>query len=244
MSDPLAQLESRIVHVFRNRAWLECAITHPSLLQDRPEVAENNQRLEFLGDAVLQLVLTEALFRQFPAEREGLLSKRRAALAKGSFLARLAQEIGLGPVLRMGASEESSGGRHRAAALEDALEALIGALYLDAGLEETRQVVLALYGNLDERLAGADTTENPKGQLQERVQPAHGNTALRYEVVSMTGEDHAREYQVTVYLLDRELGTGRGTSKKQAEEAAARAALLVVPNPAAPGSKDALGSNG
>jgi ribonuclease-3 len=228
MSDPLDQLESRIGHVFRNRAWLECAITHPSLLPERPEVAENNQRLEFLGDAVLQLVLTEALFQQFPAEREGLLSKRRAALAKGSFLARLAQEIGLGPVLRMGASEESSGGRHRAAALEDALEALIGALYLDAGLEETRRVVLGLYGKLDDRLAGADTTENPKGQLQELVQPTHGNTALRYEVVGTTGEDHAREYDVTVCLLDRELGRGRGSSKKQAEEAAARAALLVV----------------
>jgi ribonuclease-3 len=205
-------------------------------------VAENNQRLEFLGDAVLQLVLTEALFRQFPAEREGLLSKRRAALAKGSFLARLAQEIGLGPVLRMGASEESSGGRHRAAALEDALEALIGALYLDAGLEETRRVVLALYGNLDERLAGTDTTENPKGQLQERVQPAHGNTALRYEVVSMTGEDHAREYEVTVYLLDRELGRGHGTSKKQAEEAAARAGLHVLRAMLDAGNGDEAGS--
>jgi ribonuclease-3 len=238
MSDPLSQLEVRIGHAFRNRAWLECAVTHPSLLPERPELAGNNQRLEFLGDAVLQLVLTEELFRQFPTEREGLLSKRRAALAKGAFLARLAQEIGLGAALRMGASEETSGGRHRAAALEDALEALIGALYLDTGLEETRRIVLALYGNLDHRLAGADTTENPKGQLQERVQPAHGNTALRYEVVGMTGEDHAREYQVTVYLLDRELGTGRGTSKKQAEEAAARAALQVLTSPDQPGNLD------
>jgi len=236
VTDPSATLldalQRRLAYSFRNAALLECAITHPSLLQDQPLVSENNQRLEFLGDAVLQLVITEALFLEFPSEREGLLSKRRAALAKGAFLAKLAREIGLGPALRMGASEESTGGRHRAAALEDAFEALVGAIYIDSNLDETRRVVLGLYGNLSARLAGADDFENPKGRLQELVQPTHGNTALRYQVVRTTGEDHAREYDVTVYLLDRELGSGRGTSKKQAEEAAARAALLELSKPA------------
>lgn len=228
MNDALATLESRIGHAFKTRTWLERAVTHPSLLPEKTETGENNQRLEFLGDAVLQLIITEELFRIFPAEREGVLSKRRSALAKGAFLARLAQEIDLGAALRLATSEEATGGRFRAAALEDAFEALIGAVYLDSDLDETRRVVHALYGDLAARLAGMESAENPKGQLQELVQPRHGNTALRYDVIRTTGEDHAREYEVAVYLLDRELGTGRGTSKKLAEEAAARAALLVM----------------
>jgi ribonuclease III len=226
--DPLTNLEIRIDHAFNDRSLLERAVTHPSLLQDRPDVIESNQRLEFLGDAVLQLVLTEVLFEMFPGDREGLLSKRRAALANGVFLAQLAREIGLDQCLRLGASEESTGGRSRASALEDAFEALVGAVYLDAGLLIARRVVMGLYGHLPERLAGVEDVENPKGRLQELVQPVHGNNALRYEVVHIKGEDHAREYEVAVYLLDRLLGSGRGPSKKIAEEAAARAALAVV----------------
>lgn len=225
-NDPLEQLQTRIDHTFVDGGLLERAVTHPSLLQDRPEIAESNQRLEFLGDAVLQLVLTEALFELYPGDREGVLSKRRAALANGTFLAGLAREIGLDVALRLGASEESSGGRTRAAALEDAFEALIGAVYLDSGLAKARRVVLGLYGELPARLALVEDVDNPKGRLQERVQPTHGNNALRYEVVRATGEDHQREYEVAVYLLDRALGEGRGSSKKAAEEAAARAALV------------------
>ena len=224
----LEALEIRIDHAFRNRSLLERAVTHPSLLQDRSDLIESNQRLEFLGDAVLQLVLTEALFRLFPGDREGVLSKRRAALANGTFLARLAQEIGLDRALRISASEESTGGRGRASALEDAFEALVGALYLDSDLPTVRRVVLGLYRDIPARLAATGDVENPKGQLQELVQPVHGNTALRYDVLSIEGEDHARKYEVGVYLHDRQLGTGRGTSKKQAEEAAARAALEIL----------------
>ncbi len=228
MNDPLDQLEIRIDHVFRDRALLERAVTHPSLLADRPDLVESNQRLEFLGDAVLQLVLTEALFALYPGDREGVLSKRRAALANGVFLAALAREIGLDVALRLGASEEATGGRTRSAALEDALEALIGALYLDGGLLIARRVVLGLYGPLPDRLATVEDVENPKGRLQELIQPLHGNNALRYEVVRIAGEDHARAYEVAVRLLDRTLGEGRGPSKKTAEEAAARAALVAM----------------
>jgi ribonuclease-3 len=220
-----AQLEARIDHVFRDRSLLDRALTHPSLLPERPGLGESNQRLEFLGDAVLQLVLTEGLFVLYPAEREGTLSKRRAALANGTFLARLAREIGLDQALRLGTSEESTGGRERASALEDAFEALVGAVYLDSDLAEVRRVVSRLYGPLEERLAAVGDSENPKGRLQELVQPMHGNSALRYEVVRIEGEDHARTYETAVYLLDRQLGLGRGTSKKTAEEAAARDAL-------------------
>lgn len=229
MNDALDQLEIRIDHVFRQRALLERAVTHPSLLQDRPDLVESNQRLEYLGDAVLQLILTEALFELFPGDREGLLSKRRSALANGVFLARLAREIGLERALQLGASEEATGGRSRAGALEDAFEAMIGAIFLDSNFETARRIVLNLYGPLPERLAIVEDVENPKGRLQERVQPTHGNTALRYEVLGIQGEDHAREYEVAVFLHDRQLGTGRGSSKKQAEEAAARAGLAALP---------------
>jgi ribonuclease III len=228
MSDSLAPLEDRIKHAFRDPSLLERAVTHPSLLQDRPELPESNQRLEFLGDAVLQLVLTEELFTLYPTEREGVLSKRRAALANGVFLAGLARECGLAEALRLGASEESTGGRERAAALEDAFEALIGAVYLDSDLPTARRVVLGLYGPLADRLATVEDVENPKGRLQELVQPVHGNNALRYEVIAIDGEDHARTYAVAVFLQDRTLGEGRGSSKKTAEEAAARAALVAL----------------
>jgi ribonuclease III len=228
MSDPLEQLEIRIDHTFQNRSLLERAVTHPSLLQERPDIAESNQRLEFLGDAVLQLVLTEILFELFPGDREGVLSKRRSALANGVFLAQLAREIGLDAALRLGGSEEASGGRTRAAALEDAFEALIGAIYLDAGYAIARRVVMGLYGHLPDRLALVEDVGNPKGRLQEFVQPQHGNNALRYDVQDVIGADHAREYEVAVYLNDRLLGSGRGTSKKSAEEAAARAALVLL----------------
>lgn len=227
MNEPLARLQARLGHAFRDAALLERAVTHPSYLPENPSTAESNQRLEFLGDAVLQLVLTEVLFGFFPADREGQLSQRRAALAKGAFLHQLAREIGLDACLRLGTSEEATGGRTRASALEDAFEALVGALYLDSDLPTTRRIVLGIYGPLSDRLA-LESSDNPKGRLQELVQPKHGNEALRYEVIRTLGEDHAREFEVTVYLLNRPLGTGRGTSKKLAEESAARVALEAL----------------
>jgi ribonuclease-3 len=227
-SSPLAALQQRLTYTFRDVALIERAVTHPSYLQDHPEISESNQRLEFLGDAVLQLILTEALFQLFPNDREGLLSKRRATLSKGVFLAQLARESSLDACLRLGASEEATGGRQRASALEDSFEALVGALYLDSDLSTTRRVVLALYGALPDRLVGSEDSDNPKGQLQEIIQPKYGNTALRYDVTRTEGEDHAREYEVTVFLNDRALGAGRGTSKKLAEESAARVALETL----------------
>ena len=230
MSDSLAPLQARLGYTFRDPALLRRALTHTSFLQGDP-TAESNQRLEFLGDAVVQLVLTDALYRLFPTDREGLLSKRRAALANGPFLARLAREIELDACLRLGASEESTGGRARSAAIEDAFEALVGAVYVDSDFPTVSRVVLGLYGPLPDRLAKVENEENPKGRLQELVQPIHGNNALRYDVVRIDGEDHAREYAVSVFLHDRPLGSGRGSSKKLAEESAARAALTALPKP-------------
>ena len=228
MSTPLKGLQTRLGYDFRSASLLELAFTHTSFLPEHPETAESNQRLEFLGDAVLQLIVTEALFELFPGEREGVLSKRRAALTKGVFLVELARELQLDACLRLGTSEEATGGRQRASALEDAFEALVGAIYLDSDLSQTRGVILGLYGNLAIRLESMEHEENPKGRLQELVQPQHGNHALRYEVTGVEGEDHARAYQVEVFLHERSLGTGRGPSKKVAEEAAARTALTAL----------------
>jgi ribonuclease-3 len=233
MTSAFESLQAQLDYRFRDPRLLQRAVTHRSYLPEHPEVAESNQRLEFLGDAVLQFVLTEALFQLYPGEPEGVLSKRRAALSKGTFLVELARQLHLEACLQLGASEESTGGRHRASALEDAFEALIGAVYLDSDLPSTRRVVLRLYGDLAQQLAGTEQEENPKGRLQELIQPAHGNQALRYEVLSIEGEDHAPAYEVGVSLKGRALGRGRGPSKKLAEEAAARSALALLKREAA-----------
>jgi ribonuclease-3 len=224
--DSLADLQARLGHTFAKPALLTEALAHPSYTNEHPEAGPSNQRLEFLGDSVLQLVLSETLYALYPTEPEGSLSRRRSVLANGRALASLAVSLGLDDALRLGTSEESTGGRARSSNLEDVFEAVIGALYLDAGLEKTRVVLLAIYGPLETRLSAGLDLDNPKGRLQERIQPLHGNNALRYESTHTAGADHAKEYSSKVFLLDRLIGEGRGTSKKAAEEAAARAALV------------------
>ena len=234
MPQKITALQQRLGYEFRSAPLLLEALTHPSYLQDHPKAGPHNQRLEFLGDSVLQFILTEALFGEFTAEREGVLSRRRAVLSKGGFLTQMARDLGLDAALRLSKSEDDTGGRTRASILEDAFEALVGALYLDSDLATTRERVLAWYGPLAARLAMSEDAENPKGRLQELIQPEHGNTALRYEVVATSGPRHAREYAVAVFLKDRQLGTGSGPSKKVAEEVAARAALGVLRAEAGP----------
>ncbi|HVU16265.1 MAG TPA: ribonuclease III [Candidatus Didemnitutus sp.] len=230
MADPatLSALQDRIGHRFRRPELLSEALTHASYLQGHPENGTHNQRLEFLGDSVLQFILTDALFHDSPLEREGGLSRRRAWLTRGEFLSRLAADLGLQHALRLSASEEGAGGRGRASILEDALEALIGAIYLDSDLATTKTAVLGWYGPLGPRLAALDDAENPKGRLQELAQPEHGNGAIRYETIASTGPRHARQYEVAVFLHERQLGSGHGSSKKSAEEAAARVALATL----------------
>lgn len=224
----ILSLQQHIGYSFRKSELLTEALTHGSFLQENPNDGAHNQRLEFLGDAVLHFILTDSLYRESTTEREGILSRRRAILSKGEFLAKLARDLGLDACLRLNKSEDEAGGRNRASILEDALEALVGAIYLDSDLPTTRAVVLAWYGPLADRVLPAEDAENPKGRLQEIVQPVHGNVALRYEVVATTGPRHAREYEVAVFLNEEKLGTGRGSSKKTAEEESARAALTVL----------------
>ena len=224
----ITTLQKRLGYEFRNPALLLEALTHGSYLQDAPDAGPHNQRLEFLGDSVLQFILTDALYREFPAEREGVLSRRRAVLSKGNFLTQMARDLELDACLRLNKSEEDAGGRNRASILEDAFEALVGAMYLDSDLPTIRDRVLAWYGPLKDRLSGSEDAENPKGQLQELIQPTHGNTALNYKVSATTGPRHARIYEVEVYLEERKIGSGTGSSKKIAEEAAARVALASL----------------
>ena len=224
----LTALQQRLGYTFRQPALLTEALTHGSFIQELPEKNPHNQRLEFLGDSVLHFILTDALFHEYPAEREGVLSRRRAVLSKGASLTQLARDLGLDACLVLSQSEEDAGGRQRASILGDACEALIGALYLDSDLPTVRRLLLSWYGPLPARLALTEDAENPKGRLQELVQPTHGNAALRYEVINITGPRHARNYEVAVFFKDTRLGTGHGTSKKIAEEAAAAVALATL----------------
>ncbi len=224
MSDSLAQFQTRLGHVFRKPELLRQALTHPGYANEHPEDGQHYQRLEFLGDAVIQFVVTAALFNLRPAEREGELSRLRVALTNGVFLAGLARELGLPAHLRLCTAEKKSGGSPTA--IGDAYEAVVGAIFVDAGLPAAEAFIHRSYGDLEARLASLKIEDaNPKGRLQERVQPLHGTGALRYETIQSGGADHAKEYASSVFLADRLLGTGRGSSKKIAEEAAARAAL-------------------
>ncbi|WP_438483379.1 ribonuclease III [Oleiharenicola lentus] len=229
-ADIIHDFQKRLGYEFRSPALLQEALTHGSYLQDDPTVVAHNQRLEFLGDSVLQFILTDSLFRSYTTEREGVLSRRRAILSKGGFLTEMARDLRLDECLLLSKSEHDAGGRSRASILEDAFEALVGALYLDSDLATVQRLVLSWYGPLEKRLTHTEDAENPKGRLQELIQPVHGNTALRYEVTDTTGPKHAREYAVAVFLHDRQLGVGNGPSKKVAEEAAARVALTVLEN--------------
>lgn len=228
MKDSLTLLQRRINYTFKDTSLLERALIHPSYAAENPGVT-NNQRLEFLGDSVLQILLAEALYHKFPGEREGVLSTMRSQLVQGPFLARLGNELSLESHIILSPGDEQTGGRQRPTTIGDAFEAVIGAIYLDSDLASTRQIVMNIYGDLDARLAAFKFSDaNPKGRLQERVQPVHGTGALRYETVPSGGPDHAKEYRSTVFLADRALGTGTGTSKKAAEEAAARSALAEI----------------
>lgn len=226
----LRALEGAIGYSFKDRGLLQSALTHPSVAQNLKGRTDHFQRLEFLGDSVISFVLAEALFRADTKAREGTLSRQRAALACSENLCQLARELNLATRLHLGHGEESTGGRGRRSILEDALEALAGAVFLDAGWEEARRVVLSWFGDLEERLAACMAMENPKGKLQECVQAVHGVEVIDYRVVDVRGPAHARHFSVEVHILDTVYGAGAGSSKKEAEEEAAREALTRWPS--------------
>lgn len=220
----LAAFQQRLGHRFADAPLLRLALTHPSIAHEQDAPAPNNQRLEFLGDAVLQLVLTHELYEKFPQHDEGQLTKARAKLVNGPALADQARTIGLGEHLILGRGEEKSGGRDRSSSLADAYEALLGALFLDGGFERAREFILREFQQGISGLAVEPTIDNPKGELQELLQ-ADSAEAPQYEVTAATGPDHHREFECRVHHAGVELARGRGPSKKLAEGAAAMAAL-------------------
>jgi ribonuclease-3 len=208
---------------FFDPSLLELALTHPSFSFETGSKSDN-QRLEFLGDAVLQTALTDLIFREFPKRSEGEMTKIRAALVNRSALAQRARKLQLGPHLRMGRGEEMNGGRERESNLADAFEAVIGAIYLDQGFSVTAQWLGQLLREDCLLQATQRDDGNPKGQLQELLQ-SKGKTAPSYQVLEVSGPDHARHYRVAVCSLDEVLGEGSGSNKKTAEMEAALAAL-------------------
>jgi len=219
-------LEERIGYKFRNSLLLAEALTHASISLERKDYPFDNQRLEFLGDAVLQLVITEELFRLFPDFTEGQLTKIRTRLVSRTALKVHAVELRLGEHLMMGKGEESSGGRERASTLGDSFEALVGGIYLDGGLASAKKFILRI-ASADLAAVTAEPFEiNPKGKLQELLQSL-APCAPSYEILEESGPEHLKHFRCRVVWDGLTLGEGCGGSKKEAEVEAAGTALAL-----------------
>lgn len=219
MIRPIAELTRRLGYQFKDESRCELALTHRSCGK------RNNERLEFLGDSILNFVIAEELFGRFPEAREGQMSRLRAQLVKGETLAEIARELNLGDYLRLGSGELKSGGYRRDSILADAVEALIGAIYLDSDQATARQFILTWYR---QRLDGLDLNESlkdAKTRLQEFLQSRH-KALPNYELIKVEGEAHAQTFHIQchVEVLD-EATVGIGSSRRQAEQEAARSAL-------------------
>jgi ribonuclease-3 len=217
-------LEDRIGYKFRNPLLLAEALTHPSLRHETQRHHFDNQRLEFLGDAVLQLVITEHLYGHFTGEAEGKLTKLRSRLVSREALTVHAATMDLGSYLMMGRGEEASGGRVRNSTLADAFEALVGAVYLDSDLATVRQFILEQARGDLAQVVEEPVDINPKGHLQELLQSISPRSPA-YEVVSQSGPEHEKTFVVRAVWEGIALGEGTGRSKKQAETAAALEAM-------------------
>lgn len=215
----MRELQKRLQYTFENKTLLRQALTHPSLKE-----AQDNQRLEFLGDAVLEFCISDFLYQKYPRAQEGELTAQRAALVCEETLGFLAKELGMGDALRMGHGEEQTMGRQKPSILSDALEAVFAAIYLDGGMEAAREVIFRLFQQ-DEKLS-ALRGRDEKGLLQEYTQ-AHGLALPQYDIVEETGPAHDKHFVSQVSVMGVPVALGRGTSKKVAEQAAAKAALAA-----------------
>ena len=219
------RLEKRIEYSFKNPVYLEEALTHSSYANENPGSLPCNERMEFLGDAVLQIISAEYLFNRFPHMPEGRLTKLRSSLVCTQSLSAFASEIDLGSYLKMGRGETASGGSFRPSVLEDAFEALIAAIYLDGGMEEAKKFVLRF---LTKEVENHHTNfRDYKSMLQEIIQQNPDET-LTYTVVGTSGPDHDKRCDVELRLNSNIIGKGHGTSKKNAEQLAAREALELM----------------
>ena len=219
----VARLEEKIGHTFRDASLLETALTHSSYSNERHNASPCYERLEFLGDSILGFVTAEFLYRHEPPIPEGRMTRLRAELVCEQSLYGIALELELGHYMRLGRGEENSGGRQRKSVLADMVEALIAALYLDAGLEEAKRFVT------DKLLSRAEISDTHrmldcKTELQELVQQ-EGEVSIQYEEVSESGPDHNKTFTFRVVINGNQAGEGSGRTKKEAEQAAAGKAL-------------------
>ena len=223
----MTALEERLGYSFRNRALLETALTHSSYAnENRASGIVCNERLEFLGDSVLGVTVADFLYRHFPDMPEGRMTRLRAELVCEQSLHRVALELHLGDYLRLGKGEEHNGGRKRASILSDAVEAVIAAMYLDAGMETAAGFIHRCLLD-DVRAIETPTFTDYKTSLQELVQ-RHSGQVLSYELVGEEGPDHAKTFRVQVCLNGDPIGRGTGRTKKEAEQAAAANALAAL----------------
>ena len=223
----MTALEERLGYSFRNRALLETALTHSSYAnENRASGIVCNERLEFLGDSVLGVTVADFLYRHFPDMPEGRMTRLRAELVCEQSLHRVALDLHLGDYLRLGKGEEHNGGRKRASILSDAVEAVIAAMYLDAGMETAAGFIHRCLLD-DVRAIETPTFTDYKTSLQELVQ-RHSGQVLSYELVGEEGPDHAKTFRVQVCLNGDPIGRGTGRTKKEAEQAAAANALEAL----------------
>lgn len=230
----LAELQQRLGYTFRDENLLLLALTHPSIAHEANVPTQHNQRLEFLGDAVLGLILSQALYEKFPGADEGMLTKVRAKLVNAASLAAHGRAASLGTCLILSRGEENTGGRERSSALADAFESLLGAIFLDGGFEAAREFVLREFTGDFVELTLSAGIENPKGELQEMLQ-AKSAVPPVYQLISAAGPDHDRNFICAVLHDGVELARGSGKSKKSAESDAAVTALKVLRAPSDPG---------
>jgi ribonuclease-3 len=217
----------RLGLTFNNPALLEEALTHRSYLNEHPEASAHNERLEFLGDAVLELAATDFLFRKFPQKQEGELTSYRAALVNTSSLASVARTLGIGGMIRLSKGEARDNGRARENILADAFEAVIGALYLDQGYAAAEAFAAEhLFGTLEAVIA-TGSHQDSKSRFQELSQEKRGATPS-YKVHAEEGPDHARVFTVGAYIGQKKVAEGKGKSKQEAEQAAAGNALKAL----------------
>lgn len=225
MNKDLNSLEKEIGYVFKKRSLLKQAVTHRSYANENRGSGPFNERLEFLGDAVLSLISADFLYKKFPSMAEGDLTKLRSSLVCTASLSEYARRIKLGDYLLLGKGELATGGNERDSNLENAFEALIAAVYLDGGIDKARRFVLWF---LDDSVETHHISfKDYKTKLQEIVQESREET-LNYVITKESGPDHDKRYEVEVHLNSNVIGKGKGRSKKQAEQEAAKQALQLM----------------
>lgn len=224
----MQDLQTLLQHNFSNSALLTQALTHKSFKNETTEGVDDNEKLEFLGDAVLDLAMSRYLMSQFPGDDEGALSKKRASLVNEESLSQLALEISLDSHLRLGKGELRTGGLTKPRLLASCFEAMVGALFLDGGYEKTSQVIERLFKDKVSQIANTpDFAADFKTRLQERAQELY-RTTPKYQVDGETGPDHDKKFEISVWVNETQLASGEGRSKKAAEQEAARVALEKI----------------